>query len=219
MRLPTMARSRISLVAALASSVLAGACANDATAPAPPALNVSQEASSAFVPSAASKSLVGVSDGTYQFTVSPNRAASLVLGANMLAIPANAICDLSSSSYGASYWDDKCAPEKKPVTITAIVRNASSSHPSIDFYPALRFSPKANVMLYFYVPNKADQYKSLWTVSYCSDHHVCVDESLLDPTLQTYFDPTTKVVFRRIKHFSGYLVNYAVDTASALAPF
>jgi len=34
----------------------------------------------------------------------------------------------------------------------------------------------------------------------------CVDESLTDPDLRSNVDVENKVVFRRIKHFSGYVV-------------
>jgi hypothetical protein len=33
-----------------------------------------------------------------------------------------------------------------------------------------------------------------------------VDESVADPTLRTWVDRDSRSVFRRIKHFSGYLV-------------
>jgi len=33
-----------------------------------------------------------------------------------------------------------------------------------------------------------------------------VDEALTDPSLETVLDRPDKLVYRRIKHFSGYLV-------------
>lgn len=218
MRLPTPARFSLLLVALLSASSFMAACGVDSTAPAAPPVATSQLSTSAFVPSALSKSLVGVSDGSYTFTVNVKRDANLFLGANLLHIPARAICSLEESSYGAAYWNDSCQPEVKPVTITAKVRGANSKHPSIDFEPALRFSPSADVELYMYVPDKADQDLGLWVVKYCNDEHVCVDESLSDPTVKTYFDDDKQVVFRRIKHFSGYLVNYAAGTVTGLLP-
>ena len=44
-------------------------------------------------------------------------------------------------------------------------------------------------------------------------------EAYIDQLQQSFVDVENKVVFRRIKHFSGYLVNYAIDQAAALAPF
>jgi hypothetical protein len=42
-------------------------------------------------------------------------------------------------------------------------------------------------------------------VKYCNESG-CMDESLTDPSLISYVDTDSKVVFRRIKHFSGYVV-------------
>ncbi|HEY5061470.1 MAG TPA: hypothetical protein VII52_08025, partial [Gemmatimonadaceae bacterium] len=44
-------------------------------------------------------------------------------------------------------------------------------------------------------------------IAYCPDlSSACIDESTVDPSLQTTSDPVTGQVTRRIKHFSGYLV-------------
>ena len=45
-----------------------------------------------------------------------------------------------------------------------------------------------------------------WKMLYCNNLNICEDESLTDPELQAYVDRSANVVFRRIKHFSGYLV-------------
>lgn len=210
-----MARSTRTCLAVLASSVLLAACAGDSTAPAPSA-PPSQSASSPFVPSAAARSLVGISDGTYTFTVDPRQNQALVLGANLLSLPANAICSVATSSYGADHWNESCAPETKPLVITAVVRNARSAHPSIDFYPAMRFSPDKNVSLYFYIPVGERMKNHDMVMQYCNDARVCVDESLADPSLRTTTDRSNRVVYRRIKHFSGYIIANAVDTVAGL---
>ena len=41
---------------------------------------------------------------------------------------------------------------------------------------------------------------------YCPDKGKCVDESLTDSDLTTYIDYPNNILFRRIKHFSGYTV-------------
>jgi hypothetical protein len=213
--MPTKARFTLGRYAVLATSILLGACAGDSTAPAP-SLTPSQSATSPFVPSASAKSLVGVSDGTYTFTVDPRRDQALVLGANMLALPANAICDLGASSYGAGHWDESCTPATQSLVVTAVVRNAKSDHPSIDFYPAMRFSPDKNVSLYMYVPVAERFLKNDMVVKYCNDAGVCVDESVADPSLRTATDRTNSVVFRRIKHFSGYIIANVVSDVTGL---
>lgn len=205
MRLPKKARSNLSVYALLASALLT-ACAGDATAPAATTPAVSQTRNSPFVPTAAAKALIGVADGTYQFTVDPTVDQAVNLGPNYLGIPANAICDIATSTYGADHWNESCVPQTEPVQITAVVRNADSDHPSIDFYPAMRFNPDKTVNLYIYVPVGMDDFQKKWVMNYCNDAGTCIDESLGDPDLASYADHTNSMVFRRIKHFSGYLI-------------
>ncbi|MFI5257670.1 MAG: hypothetical protein ACHQRK_10445 [Gemmatimonadales bacterium] len=209
MRLPMMARSRMSLVpllttVATASLLLAG-CAGEATAPsAAPHSRTSSLRTSPFVPSGAQRALVGVSDGSYTFMIDPSQAQSLALGASHLDIPANAICDLATSSYGVGTWNDACTPQTDSLTITAVVKDAATDHPSVEFQPALRFDPQANVNLYLYVTDQATL-DATKIMKYCNETG-CVDESLTDPDLRSNVDVENKVVFRRIKHFSGYVV-------------
>ncbi len=213
--MPTMARSTKSLTI-LGASVLLGACSGESTAPAAATVSPTPSATSTFTPSAASMALIGVSDGTYKFTVDPTRYAVLLLGADALTLPANSICAIGSSDYGASYWNTPCETERSPVIITAVVRNAKSDHPSINFYPAMRFNPKKSVELAMYVPQAKDNPTATLVMQYCNDAKVCVDESFTDPTLVTYVDRKTSVVHRRVKHFSGYVINGLVDNLGAL---
>jgi hypothetical protein len=209
MRLPMMARSRMSLVpllttVATASLLLAG-CAGEATAPsAAQPRSTSLLRTSPFVPTGAQRALVGVSDGTYTFRIDPSQAQLLQLGASGLYIPANAVCDLATSSYGVGTWNDACTPQTDSMTITAVVTNAATDQPSVEFQPALRFNPGTSAYLYLSVTNQATLDASKVMV-YCNDSG-CMDESLTDPDLRTYVDTKNFMVFRRIKHFSGYVV-------------
>jgi hypothetical protein len=212
--MPLTARSRVTKITMLAATSLSlVACAGDTTAPkavpTPSALRTSP-----FVPSPAQRALVGVSDGTYTFTIDPSQDQSLALGASRLDIPANAVCELATSSYGAAYWNDACAPETAPVTITAVVKDAATDHPSVEFQPAMRFSPLAQVNLYLYVTDDATLDNSK-VMKYCNEHG-CVDEAVGDPELRSNVDVEHKVVFRRIKHFSGYVVTNLVEEVGDL---
>jgi len=204
MRLPMMARSRAKTLTMLAAaSLMLAACAGEATAPVAPTLRT-QERTSPFVPSGAQRALVGVTDGTYSFTIDPTQTQMLQLGASGLYIPANSVCDVAASSYGMGTWNDACAPQTDSMTITAVVRNAATDHPSVEFQPALRFNPTKQVWLYMAVTNQAtlDATKVLY---YCNETS-CVDESQADGDLKSYVDTKNFMVFRRIKHFSGYVV-------------
>ena len=144
----------------------------------------------------------------------PSIDQSLALGASHLDIPANATCDLATSSYGAAHWNDACVAQSAPFTITAIVRNAATDHPSVDFEPALRFSPDKNVGLYLYVSNDATLDASR-VVKYCNASG-CVDESISDPSLASSVDLVNRVAFRRIKHFTGYVIAQLVEEVPVL---
>jgi len=210
--MPMKARSKFSALTLVAAGVMLAGCSGESTAPKAVKTASSQSRVSPFVPTAAAKALIGVTDGSYQFTVDPSQDQSVNLGPNYLSIPANAICDIATSSYGVEHWNETCEPQTEPVQITAVVRDADSDHPSIDFYPAMRFSPDKNVSLFIYVPTGMDSFQKNWIMKYCADGATtCADESLTDADLASYADTDNKVVFRRIKHFSGYLISQIVD--------
>ena len=197
MKKPTLANSVVARVGVVLATVLLAACAGDVTS-APQATPHPQDAS---------KALVGVVDGVYTFTVDTHADQVLAAGPNSLTIPANGICALGTSTYGPSYWDAPCTPETRPVTITAIVRNASTDHPSIEFEPALRFNPATVVTLQLFVSDAATL-SNMAVVKYCGVFApTCLDESLTDPSVKTTLDKAASSVTRRIKHFSGYVVS------------
>ena len=212
MRLPMMARYRSPFVILLASGSLLAACSRDVTAPVRPTLQVTPQKVSSFRPSKAARALYGVSDGVYTLTFDPSEDNSFNLGLNHLDMPAHSVCDLATSSYGVDHWNESCDVQNDSVTITVTITGASSDKPRIDFQPAMRFSPDKNVQLFMYSPNAA--LSDSWKLGYCNDANVCVDESKTDSELQSYIDHDASVVFRRIKHFSGYWVtDFADDSA------
>jgi hypothetical protein len=203
MRLPMMARYRVSTLTTLTlAAVLLTGCAGDSTSPS--AAQTSQVRTSPFKPTDAQKALVGISDGTYEFEIDPTERQTLNLGASRLEIPAYAVCDLDESTYGPGTWNSGCKRQSREFKITAVVRNAATENPSIDFEPALRFHPDKKVNLYLYVTDQATLDASR-VVKYCNATG-CVDESIADPSLASSVDLENRVVFRRIKHFSGYVV-------------
>lgn len=203
------------------ASLLLAACAGDATAPVTSTLS-SQESTSRFTPTSAQLDLVGISDGVYSFTFDPSKDQSFDLGPNHLDIPRNAVCELDNTEYGVEYWNKPCQAERGLVTITATISNAKSAHPRIDFQPAMRFNPRTDVELYIYAKRASKKDAAMLVMQYCSgDHGDCVDESLTDKDLATNVDSRHNVVFRRIKHFSGYVVaeRGGYDSGSGLAGY
>ncbi|MEP6989361.1 MAG: hypothetical protein ABJA80_00415 [bacterium] len=200
MHKPTTAFRTLLTIAAVCAAMAVSACGNDATAP----------TSSPLAPGGADRALSGANDQTYAWTVDPTTdSPRLYFGDSYIVIPANAICDIAGSSYGAGHWMESCNPETKPVIITATVHNANTEHPSIDFAPAMRFNPAATLpTLLFSVTDKATL-SNMSVVKYCTVALLsmsCVDESLADSALATSVDSWNNIVWRRIRHFSGYTV-------------
>ena len=212
MRMPTQARKPVSLLAlVVASSFTLVGCAGDSTAPAVRTVT-SQAATSSFSPTEASRSLLGLADGTTSYTFDPTKDQSFALGPNHLDMPANSVCSLASSGYGHGKWKHNCQPETSPVTITVTVTDAATDHPRVDFEPAMRFNPHTKVMLSMYVPSASASDKT-WALLYCNTT-ICEDESQRDADLDTKVDKNSQVIFRRIRHFSGYVVAEVAGSVS-----
>ena len=164
-------------------------------------------------------------DGTYNVTVDPTVANTLVMAGNTLDIPASSVCAIGTSGYGPTLWDAPCAPEARAVQLTVTVNSTSGSGAAIDFNPALRFNPLSKVVLTLSAPNVSVQDAKNWVILYCpsttsttsgsgsggsgggKDGNKCVNESLTDKDLQTFINYDAKQLFRRIKHFSRYAVS------------
>lgn len=191
--------------------VASSACAVDSTAPLPVAAPDGAALSKGHNDDARAGAVISQGpDGEvaiYTFTIDPRQSHLLTFGAHTLTLPANAVCD-GGAQYGLTFWDAPCTPERSMVTFTAKVRGASKGLPRVEFTPDLRFSPQTDVMLSLHVKGKRWAQAASWRILYCATwgYSGCVDESLLDPSLTTYLDRPAHTVFRRIKHFSGYLV-------------
>jgi len=195
------------LILAMSGVVVASsACSVDATAPQPLAVPTSAGQSKGQ-----KTAVIGATDddsSTYTFQIDPRRDNYLQFGAHGLWLPARSVCDPATSEYGMGTWNLACSPLTTSITITAKVRGASGGLPRVDFEPALRFSPAQGVYLTLSVKGKKAEQAAAMSILYCatSTEKGCVDESLADPTLATVLDRPDHLVYRRIKHFSGYLV-------------
>ncbi|HVE79255.1 MAG TPA: hypothetical protein VNA89_10360 [Gemmatimonadaceae bacterium] len=193
-------------LAAVASVALAAACGEPTTAPATsrmpkgaPSLDVIVDAMS-------------VDSTAADFTVTPS-GGLFTMGPHAVFFPANSICDPATSSYGPDQWDAPCEPAAEPVQIHAEVRRAPDGSEYVDFTPNLRFAPTEDSNNYVWIlmkvaaaQNTADP--SRFPILYAP--HLGaegIDEAASDPTQVTYVHVPSGVVFRRIKHFSGYAVD------------
>lgn len=147
------------------------------------------------------------------FTVTPS-GGMFSLGNNAVYFPANSICDPATSSYGPGTWDDACTPLDRPIDFHAEVRRDTVSGQTwVDFTPAVRFVPTDDPNQTVWMLMKAGvdvtdaNYVGLamqWMPT--GSPSLAVDEASTDSSLKTYVDIQRDVVFRRVKHFSGYIV-------------
>ena len=154
-------------------------------------------------------------------TISPD-GGTYHIGDFDVVIPAGAVCDPGSTAYGAKHWDRDCAPANRDITVQVIAQT-HQGQVSIDFKPDLRFRPSAG-----WVTIGTGAYSDLLTSdavrqlpassAYFSNFvilyvptggqaHIDEVQSTGDPSLVTHVDRATGIVWRRVKHFSGYMVN------------
>ena len=153
------------------------------------------------------------------FTVTPS-GGMFVLGKHAVFFPDHGICDPATSSYGPGEWDAPCTPLDAPIQFHAEVRGSPNGETSIDFTPAVRFVPTDDpnrtvwVMMKVSADVTADNYLGfgmLWMPN--GNPLELVNEAASDSSLKTYIDIQRDVVFRRVKHFSGYLVGSTIESS------
>ena len=151
-----------------------------------------------------------------EFTVNNSTGVTKLLGEQVLSMPAGAICDLETSGYGQSYWDQECQPLLGSITITATLFKGPTGEPYVDFQPAMRFAPNKEVML-FLTTGRTDGTK-MASIKYCNDLGNCADESLTDASLKPFRIEGTSIMGRRLKHFSGYVVAFEYECPGVATP-
>lgn len=160
---------------------------------------------------------VAPDSSSVDFTVTPT-GGLFAIGRHGVYFPANSICDPATSSYGPGTWDEPCTPLDRSIDLHAEVRTNDDGSTWVDFTPAIRFVPTDNseqvvwMMMKTGVDVTADNYLKfgmLWMPNGTPDQ--LVNEAASDASLKTYVDVNRDVVFRRVKHFSGYLVGNATE--------
>jgi hypothetical protein len=128
--------------------------------------------------------------GRFRFVVGP-AGGRFALGADTLLIPPRAICDPRTSGYGDDTWNRSCTVATDSIEITADVReavpavaSAASDGRWIDFSPALRFVPTTDSTRWV---------RLTWRGRSVGGRGAATDSG--------------PVVWRRIRHFSGYQVH------------
>ena len=77
--------------------------------------------------------------------------------------------------------------------------------PALRFVPADAHSPFRWVVLSLHT-NRTLHELDAYNILYDAGNGNWVDESIADPTLCAWLDPLHNAIYRRVKHFSGYMV-------------
>lgn len=196
---------------------LAVACRDSAVAPARSATSLSASAAPSLSSSASNsnRTLLGTIE------LSPN-GGTYHVGDFDIVMPAGAVCEPSVTKYGPKHWDDDCVAATRTITVNAVAKKEGHKI-SVDFQPDLRFRPGAG-----WVVIQTSAYRELLTsqnirqlslsspffnnfaifyVPTAGTKQIDERQSTGDGSLVTHVDLQSGLVWRRVKHFSGFLVN------------
>lgn len=133
-----------------------------------------------------------------------------------LNVPADGVCVLGSS-YGPGEWDSPCQTLRRDQTITVTATfGFANGGPVVDFSPAMRFNPDAQVTLStgMYAPllttlrpliASNPSILRYFSMYYTPDLGASAStDAAFDVSLATHVNLRAGVVWRRVKHFSGY---------------
>lgn len=208
--------TRIAVAGAVVAALTIGGC-SESTAPTalPRGISVGRDGRPDLLPLAL---FGGFRSTTFAVT---SAGGSFNVGMFTVNFPANSVCDPKSSSYGPGTWDSPCATlgDGQSVTITATYGYTLTGGPVVDFSPALRFNPNATVTISTdaYAP-VLTYFRNYWLANpsalryfgmyYTPDFGATgLTDAGRDASLITHVNLTTGVVWRRIKHFSGYNIS------------
>ena len=203
MRTRTKRSKYIIATGVVATSLMLVACSDAPTQVAPPASHISMPKPSRIAFAVVSHQVDG-DTAISLITLDTEQEDSFLLpdGAK-ITFPAQSVCDIATTSYGTDHWNEPCEPQRTSVQITVRSWVDSTGHPRLDFSPRMRFNPAANPVVLSLVTS--DPAGTSLGINYCPDDaETCIDESIADSDLLTFFDSASGTYFRRVKHFSGY---------------
>jgi hypothetical protein len=197
-----MHRKVATLFVTATSAVVIAACA-ELPAPVEPELN--SDAAPLTI-----NALLNGAVGTGSFTIHPGQVTVYTDGISKVTIPAGAVCDPSTSSYGPGEWDRPCTPISEPLTISTRT-SAEHGRVTLAFSPDIRFvpHPTKQVVLEMRIDALKVTTKDLRRFAIFwipTGEQKLVDEGRGDPTLRTQVFKKDGMLVRRLKHFSGYNV-------------
>ena len=212
----TMRRNTLFLLVG-AVAALAVACTDSTVAPARSANSLSAAASPSLSAGGANQNRT--LSGTIE--LSPN-GGTYHVGDFDIVMPAGAVCDPATTKYGARYWDNDCTALTRSITVS-VIASKQGKRVSVDFQPDLRFRPAAGWVViqtsaYSDLLTSASVRQLSPTAAFFENFSIQYAptgggrplnefRSTGDASLLTHVDLRTGLVWRRVKHFSGYTVN------------
>lgn len=153
---------------------------------------------------------------TVDFVIPVSGGNVNLLDAYSLNFPANAVCDPNATETQVGYangdWDANCPVATTDINVRATLKWTGTTL-YVDFQPALRFVPNKNVTLATTVFAQAVQALDAagvtqgWSIRFAPAIGApAIDDALGDPTLRTVIVGSSGKIFRRVKHFSQYLI-------------
>lgn len=172
--------------------------------------------------------IVSGTDGAaaVEFDFNFTRAAgSAQIGEFTLTWEENSVCERDSSGYGWAYFRKSCQAENEDVEMTARVWT-DDGRTYVDFFPDIRFSPDKDVTLSVVRPEivrrkltkKLMLKYNIYYTHRIGDTRYYIDEAWFDPEQRTHFDTQTGLVWREIRHFSGFVIRTGYDETPPVAP-
>ena len=194
------------LLTGAALVILSASCSTDRT--------VSPHGVPSIAGNPALKSLVVAQ--TVNLTIPAAGGSLAILDVYNLEVPAGAVCDPDAADtqtgYANAVWDSSCTPANRDIDITATVK-AVNGKLYVDFAPSLRFVPTKRVLLSTNVLAPVVQYFSENEQNLGFEFPFSrtiegesVPDALTDPSLRTVVVGGTGKVYRRVKHFTGYMI-------------
>ena len=162
-----------------------------------------------------------------EITFTFSRAAGTAqLGEFTLTWEANSVCERDNSGYGWEFFRQACQAENEDVEITAKVWT-EDGRTYVDFAPDIRFSPDKNVTLsvtreeIIGVRKLSRKLMIRYNIYYThriGDTRYYIDEAWFDPEQRTQYNTQTGLVWREIRHFSGFVIRTGYDQTQPVDP-
>ena len=147
----------------------------------------------AYVPAFATRELITI----------PAAGGVVKVGGFTLYFARNSVCDPLTSGYGPDTWDTSCETLSTDYTLTAAFWHENGKT-FIEFIDDIRFAPDRWVVISAHVP--ASDKEILYFRRDVFGSVSTKDEAAYDSSMRTFYSSHTGELYRRIKHFSGYVI-------------